>query len=76
MDLAEQVIEQDAQINRIEFVHPFVADFYRRADAYRALGFDESRFIDQMRTDTRLSEAGYIADSAAYADLLARPETS
>ena len=39
-------------------VHPFVADFYRRADAYRALGFDESRFIDQMRTDTRLSEAG------------------
>ena len=51
-------------------VHPFVADFYRRADAYRALGFDESRFIDQMRTDTRLSEAGYIADSATYADLL------
>ena len=51
-------------------IHPFVADFYRRGDAYRAFGFDESRFIGQMRTQTKLAEAGYVSDAAAYTDLL------
>ena len=51
-------------------IHPFVADFYRRGYAYRAFGFDESRFIDQMRTQTKLAEAGYVSDAAAYTDLL------
>ena len=56
-------------------IHPFVADFYRRGDAYRAFGFDESRFIGQMRThdDPVLAKVVTMQNHAGYAGLYPDP---
>lgn len=51
-------------------IHPFAANFYRRGDAYRSFGFDRTKFQDDVTANWKLSEAGYIADGAAYEELL------
>jgi len=53
-------------------IHPFVADFYRRGDAYRAFGFDETKFQDTVGSTAKVStvETAYISDAAAYEELL------
>lgn len=53
-------------------IHPYFADFYRRADSYRSLGFDTAKFQDEMSSTWRISPAEYAhaSDAAAYAELM------
>ncbi len=51
-------------------IHPFVPDFYRRGDAYRSLGLTDARFRDDMASTWKVSENGYVADGAAYEELV------
>jgi phosphoglycerol transferase MdoB-like AlkP superfamily enzyme len=51
-------------------IHPFTTEMYRRSDVYRALGFDRFVHDETMRDRTRDGHDGYIADSAAFAEVV------
>lgn len=64
------ILDRFGATHRTLGIHPFMADFYRRADAYRSFGFDEAKFLHGMRSTWKVSEDGYTADGAAYEELL------
>ncbi|MCK6211741.1 LTA synthase family protein [Georgenia sp. EYE_87] len=52
-------------------VHPFVSTFYRRDAVYPALGFDRSKFRDDMKHTGRISDRGQVSDAATYDEVVA-----
>lgn len=71
-DAFPSVLTRFADTHTTIGIHPFVADFYRRGDAYRTFGFDQAKFLDGMGSTWKVStvETAYVADGAAYEELL------
>lgn len=57
-------------------IHPFTSELYRRIEVYRAFGFDELVFDEDLALQQRIGNDGYLSDEAAYTELLTRLERS
>nr|KEP24188.1 hypothetical protein DA06_21990 [Georgenia sp. SUBG003] len=51
-------------------VHPFVSSFYRRDAVYPALGFDRSKFRDDMEHTVRVEGRGQVSDAATFDEVV------
>lgn len=56
--------------HRTVAIHPFTPSMYRRSTAYDVLGFDETRFADQMDHRDTVEDNEYISDRAAFEETL------
>jgi phosphoglycerol transferase MdoB-like AlkP superfamily enzyme len=51
-------------------MHAYSSALYRRADAYRVLGFDKTVFAEDMKHQARVERSPFISDRALYDEVL------
>jgi len=51
-------------------IHPFLSTFYRRDAVYPALGFDRSKFRDDMEHTAGIEGRGQVSDSATFDEVV------
>ncbi|WP_454777941.1 LTA synthase family protein [Georgenia muralis] len=51
-------------------IHPYLASFYRRDDAYPVLGFERAEFRDDMTHTDTIDRDPHVSDAATFEELL------
>lgn len=68
-----QLIEET---HKMSAIHPHNSTMYKRFDNYKALGFNNILFKDDMSHSDKIDRNPYISDKSAYAELLQVMENS